>query len=54
MGIFISVAGVASQKYLDRIDKEQCLIVPEKLKNEILQHCHDDKVAGHLGKDKTI
>jgi len=41
-------------KYLDRIDKEQCLIVPEKLKNEILQHCHDDKVAGHLGKDKTI
>ena len=41
-------------KYLDRIDKEQCLIVPEKLNNEILQHCHDDKVAGHLGKDKTI
>jgi transposase InsO family protein len=29
-------------------------VVPEKLKNEILQHCHDDKVAGHLGKDKTI
>jgi hypothetical protein len=29
------------------------LVVPEKLKNEILKHCHDDKVAGHLGKDKT-
>ena len=41
-------------KYLDRIDKELCLIVPEKLKNEILQHCNDDRVAGHLRKDKTI
>ena len=41
-------------KYFDRIDKELCLVVPEKLKNEILKHCHDDKVAGHLGKDKTI
>lgn len=33
--------------YLDRIDKELCLVVPEKLKNQILQHCHDDRVAGH-------
>ena len=41
-------------KYLDRIDKVLCLVVPEKLKNETLKHCHDDKVAGHLGKDKTI
>jgi transposase InsO family protein len=30
------------------------LVVPEKLKNEIFKHCHDDKVASHLGKDKTI
>ena len=41
-------------KYLDRIDKELCLVVPEKLKNEILQNCNDDTVAGHLRKDKTI
>lgn len=41
-------------KYVDRTDKELSLVVPDKLKHEILQHCHDDKVAGHLGKDKTI
>ena len=41
-------------KYVDRTDKELCLVVPEKLKNEIVQHCHDDRVAGHFGKDKTI
>lgn len=39
---------------MDRTDKELCLVVPDKLKHEILQHCHDDKVGGHLGKDKTI
>ena len=39
---------------MDRIDKELCLVVPEKLKNEILQNCNDDRVAGHLRKDKTI
>ncbi|CAC5409273.1 unnamed protein product [Mytilus coruscus] len=41
-------------KYIERIDKNLCLVVPACLKKEILEYCHDDKVAGHLGKDKTI
>ena len=39
---------------MDRIDKKLRLVVPERLQKEILQHCHVDKVADHLGKNKTI
>ncbi|CAC5360378.1 unnamed protein product [Mytilus coruscus] len=36
-------------KYIERIDKNLCLVVPACLRKDILGHCHDDKVSGHLG-----
>ena len=30
------------------------LIVPQNLKSEVLTHCHDHKLGGHLGQEKTL
>ena len=34
--------------------KKLKLVVPQGLRTEILQMCHDAKIAGHLGVDKTV
>ena len=35
-------------------DNKQLLVLPTCLKEEVLHYCHDNKVAGHLGREKTI
>ena len=35
-------------------EQKLCLIVAHSLRADVLKHCHDSKVAGHLGQQKTI
>ena len=46
--------GVLYYIWLMKIDKRVCLVVPASLRKTVLNSCHNDKTAGHLGEDKTI
>ena len=46
--------GVLYYKFIDSQDRDLCLVVPARLKSEVLEHCHDSKVSGHLGQKKTV
>lgn len=46
--------GVLYYTWMDRSEQNHCLVVPNSLKTEVLQHCHDSRVAGHLGQQKTV
>lgn len=49
---FTWVDGILHYQWEDR--DRQLLILPRCLKDEVLQYCHDNKMAGHLGQQKTI
>ena len=46
--------GVLYYSWEDPIENRLLLVVPESLKETVLQECHDAKFAGHLGRDKTL
>ena len=46
--------GVLYYTWMDRSERKHCLVVPNTLKSEVLRHCHDSKVTGHLGQQKTV
>ena len=48
------VRGVLHYQWEERNKVSQLLVVPQELKEDVLQHCHDSKFGGHLGRDKTL
>ena len=41
-------------RWIDKSDRDLCLVVPVGLKDEVLRCCHDCKTSGNLGQRKTI
>ncbi|CAC5389357.1 unnamed protein product [Mytilus coruscus] len=48
------IDGVLYYKWINQSERKPCLVVPNGLKSDVLLHCHDSKVAGHLGQQKTL
>ncbi|VDI23541.1 Hypothetical predicted protein [Mytilus galloprovincialis] len=48
------IDGVLYYKWINQSERKPCLVVPSSLKSDVLLHCHDSKVAGHLGQQKTL
>ncbi|CAC5370997.1 tatD [Mytilus coruscus] len=48
------IDGVLYYKWINQSERKPCLVVPNSLKSDVLLHCHDSKVAGHLGQQKTL
>ena len=48
------VQGVLHYQWEEKNKVSQLLVVPQELKEEVLQHCHDSKFGGHFGRDKTL
>ena len=46
--------GVLYYQWIERPDKDLCLVVPRGLQSEVLQFCHDSRSSGHLGQRKTL
>ncbi|CAC5372090.1 unnamed protein product [Mytilus coruscus] len=48
------IDGVLYYKWINQSERKPCLVVPNGLKSDVLLHCHDSKMAGHLGQQKTL
>lgn len=48
------IDGVIYYRWVTQPEQKLCLIVAHSLRADVLKHCHDSKVAGHLGQQKTI
>jgi hypothetical protein len=48
------IDGVIYYRWVTQPEQKLCLVVPHSLRADVLKHCHDSKVAGHLGQQKTI
>ncbi|CAC5420969.1 tatD [Mytilus coruscus] len=48
------IDGVLYYKWINQSERKPCLVVPNSLKSDVLLHCHDSKVAGQLGQQKTL
>lgn len=46
--------GVLYYQWEDDNSKKPKLVVPDSLKSEILEHNHDSKTAGHMGRQNTL
>ena len=46
--------GVLYYQWIERPDKDLCLVVPRGLQPEGLQFCHDNRSSVHLGQRKTL
>jgi hypothetical protein len=46
--------GVLYYQWIERPDKDLCLVVPRGLQPEVLQLSHDSQSTGHLGQRKTL
>jgi transposase InsO family protein len=46
--------GVLYYRWENRPGRKLCLVVPKTLREIVMQSCHDSKVAGHFGRDKTL
>ena len=47
--------GILYRIWLDRFDEKprHLVVIPQALQDSVLQSCHDDRAAGHLGFDRT-
>ena len=48
------VEEVLYYQWEERKKKSNLLVVPESMKEEVLQYGHDSQVGGHLGRDKIL
>lgn len=48
------IDGVLYYRWVTQSEQKPCLVVSHSLRADVLKHCHDSKVAGYLGQQKTI